>query len=160
MGNRPHSFASRVSKVIFGLGVAAGFLSPFLGAGLAAWSTGSAALASSFGLGAAVPLAGAGALGGFILGSIAAPFVMIGGAIAAGGAYAATKAVTSLFSWMKSPAPAAAPKPDTQMRIDLSPQQTKLNKLQLASSFDAVKQKRANDNKPAPQFKQAQRFGM
>ena len=153
--------ASRVAKVTLGVGLIAAILCPFAGAGLAAWSTGSAALAS-LGLGAAVPLAGAGMVGGFILGSIAAPFVAIGSVLAAAVTGGVTKAVGSLVEWMAAGGRDEAPQPkqtDAQARMDINPVGSKLNGQKLAALFGKA-QKPANENKPQPQYKKAFRFGM
>ncbi len=155
--------ASRVAKLTLGVGLIAAILCPFAGAGLAAWSTGAAALAS-LGTAAAIPLAGAGMVGGFVLGSIAAPFVAIGSVLAAGVTGGVTKAVGSLVEWMAagSKAASAAPQPkhvDTQARMDINPAGSKLNGMKLATLF-AKTQKSANENKPQPQHKKAFRFGM
>lgn len=124
--------AERVLKIVLGLGLAAALLSPIGGAVLGGWSTASAA-AAAIGLGAAVPLAGAGAFGGFVLGSIAAPFVAVGSLFVAGGAALLAKAVASPFD--RAPA-AAAQAPDTQRAYTRTAGLSRLGGLKISRSFD------------------------
>jgi len=143
--------ASRIGKMVLGVGLLAALLSPIGGAVLGGWSTASAA-AAAMGLGAAVPLAGAGAFGGFVLGSFAAPIVAIGSLFAAGGAALLAKGVASIFD---RPAAAAPENNNTQRAYAFLQAPSRMAGLKIGRSFDAaVKlQKPRNDNAPKPQPK-------
>ncbi|MDI1228425.1 MAG: hypothetical protein PSY14_12140 [bacterium] len=156
--------ASRVTKIVIGLGFIAAALAPFGGAALAAWSTGAAALAG-LGLGAAAPLAAAGAFGGFILGAFAAPVIAIGSIAVGLLAGATTKAIGSTLEWMAGGSKAetaAQPKADVQHNIHIDIAGAGLNSKKLGESFGAAKQERqlANQNKPQPKLQKLLRFGM
>ncbi len=163
MRKKSDTAASRVTKIVIGLGFITAALAPFGGAALAAWSTGSAALAG-LGLGAAAPLAAAGAVGGFFLGAIAAPVIAIGSIAVGLLAGATTKLVGSTLEWMAggSKAAVAQPKPDVQQNIAIDIAGTALNGKKLGASFEAAKQERkvANENKPQPKLQKLLRFGM
>lgn len=162
MRKKSDTAASRVTKTVIGLGFITAALAPFGGAALAAWSTGSAALAG-LGLGAAAPLAAAGAFGGFVLGAFAAPVIAIGSVAVGLLAGATTKAIGSTLEWMAggSKAPAQA-KPDVQHNIMIDIKGTALNGKKLGESFEAAQQERkqANENKPQPKPQKLLRFGM
>ncbi|MDE1151483.1 MAG: hypothetical protein PW788_03005 [Micavibrio sp.] len=149
--------ASRIGKVVLGLGLTAAVLSPVAGAIIGGWSTATAA-ASAMGIAAAIPLAGAGLFGGFVIGSVAMPFVAIGAVIAAGVAAVTTKGISSLFD--KS-APATAGKPDVQRFIRLEGS-SRVAGLTLGRHFDAaLKQKTPrNDNTPKPAPSKRWTFGL
>jgi len=154
--------ASKVGKFVLGIGLIAAIACPFAGAAFAAWSTGSAAIAS-LGVLAGVPLAGAGAVGGFVLGALASPIVAGGSFLASGLAWGATKMIGSLVEWMaaggkeKTPAPAPAAQTDTMHSLDSVG--SKLGGLKLVKSFDGATLPRpANENKPQPQYKKALGF--
>lgn len=154
--------ASKVGKLTLGLGLTAAMLSPFAGAGIAAWSTGAAALAS-MGLGAAVPLAGAGLVGGFVLGTIAAPVIAIGAVAAAGIAYGVTRSVGSFFEWLVTPKQREEQPAPAQTDVSRSMDFTASNVLsqKLSPSFaQALEEKVANENRPQPQYKHAPRIGL
>lgn len=141
--------ASTAAKWTLGVGLLAAILSPFAGAGLAAWSTGSAALAS-LGLGAAVPLAGAGMLGGFILGSMAAPVVAIGAVMAATVVGVATKVVGRTLGWMFTSEKSERPQPDMKHSTEIDPGANPAFGKSISGPF-ASQAKPANENvKPAP----------
>lgn len=162
MRKKSDTAASRVTKTVIGLGFITAALAPFGGAALAAWSTGSAALAG-LGLGAAAPLAAAGALGGFVLGAFVAPVIAIASIAVGVLAGATTKAVGATLEWMAgSNKPAAQAKPDVQQNIMIDISGTALNGKKLGESFEAAKQQRkvANENKPQPKLQKLLRFGM
>jgi hypothetical protein len=153
--------ASKVGKVVLGVGLIAAIVCPFAGAGLAAWSTGAAAI-SSLGLAAGIPLAGAGAFGGFVLGAVAAP-VVAGLSVAASGiAWGVTKMIGSVVEWMvsggreKQP---EAPASHADMTHSLDSAGARMGGLKLARMFDSAQSRKpANENKPQPQYKKALGF--
>lgn len=153
--------ASKVGKVVLGVGLIAAIACPFAGAAMAAWTTGAAAIAS-FGAAAGIPLAAAGGLGGFIVGAVASPFVAAGSFFASGLAWGATKMIGSLVEWMadggkeKQPAPAPAAHVDTMHSFDSVG--STLGGVKLAKLFDSAMARPANENKPQPQYKKALGF--
>ncbi len=164
MRKKSDTAASRVTKVVIGLGFITAALAPFGGAALAAWSTGSAALATSLGLGAAAPLAAAGAFGGFVLGVFAAPVIAIASIAVGLLAGATTRAIGSTLEWMaggNKPA-SVQPKADVQQNLSIDITGTAFNGKKLGESFEAAKQERkvANQNKPQPKLHKLLRFGM
>jgi len=151
--------ASRVGKLVLGLGLTAAVLSPVAGAVLGGWSTATAA-ASAMGIAAAVPLAGAGLFGGFVLGSIAMPFVAVGAVIAAGVAAVATKGISSLFE-RKAKAPTAEAAPHVQRFMQLDGP-ARVSGLTLGRHFDAALKTKTprNDNTPKPAPSKRWTFGL
>ncbi len=148
--------ASRVGKLVLGLGLTTALFSPFIGAVAGGWATASAAM-SAIGLGGAIPLAGAGIFGGFVLGAMAMPVVVVGTLVAAGVTALATKGIVSLFD-RKEPAGAEAA-PRAQLSHDIGGPAFKAS--QLGQRFAAaIKQNAKRAKAPQPQFKKQLHFGM
>ncbi len=147
--------AGRAGKIVLGLGLTTALFSPFIGAVAGGWATASAAM-TAIGLGGAIPLAGAGAFGGFVLGAMAMPVVVIGTLVAAGTAAVVTKGIASLFD--RKPA-AAETAPRAQLSHDIDGPAFKASKLG-ARFAAAIKQDAKLKKAPQPQYKQQLRFGM
>lgn len=150
--------ASKVGKVVLGVGLIAAIACPFAGAAIAAWTTGAAAIAS-FGATAGIPLAAAGGLGGFIVGAVASPFVAGASFLVSGLAWGASKMIGGLIEWMASDSKEKQPEAPAR-HVDVMHSfdgvGSKLGGIRLAKTFDsALSAKSANENKPQPQYKKA-----
>ena len=154
--------ASTAAKWTLGIGLLGAIMSPFAGAAIAAWSTGSAAIAS-LGVAAGVPLAGAGMLGGFVLGSIAAPVVAIGAVIAATVVGGTTKLIGRTLGMMfGSGDRTERPQPDMKHRMDMERVSSPTPGKSVSSPFNSAQAKPANENMPAakPEHKKGFRLSI
>jgi hypothetical protein len=137
------------------VGIGCAFLCPLAGLGLGAYLTFGAAAGAGFATGATVALTAAGAVGGLVIGRIAAPIVAVASLGIGLGVAATVKLFGSLFDRLGT---RGKSEPAPERALSIETQTSFKSQMKLAASFAGLKKSAANGNASAQKKQRAPGF--